>query len=288
MALTDILTAPLLISLGITLLLVGLIGMFFMQRLQEQNHKISSMFGLVTTMAEEMNYIRSRLQATPQQQNVQRVSVSGGGLDRQPIFENNLIPVSDGENEDDSDDDSEPDLDESEDDEDEEDEEDDEDEDDEDEEDTERNVIELLSESGTIKVINFGDLLNNVEEDANSVEELNDQYEGEISENNNLNELDELHEMDDLDELDEFDETASETNSLPKNNSTPLSGSIKSDLDFIKTIDISNLEETSSSNNIDYKKFSLNKLKEVAVSKGLIGENSKATKNAILKMLGSE
>jgi hypothetical protein len=230
-------------------------------------------------MAEEMNYIRSRLQATPQQQNVQRVSVSGGGLDRQPIFENNLIPVSDGENEDDSDDDSEPDLDESEDDEDDE---------DEDEEDTERNVIELLSESGTIKVINFGDLLNNVEEDANSVEELNDQYEGEISENNNLNELDELHEMDDLDELDEFDETASETNSLPKNNSTPLSESIKSDLDFIKTIDISNLEETSSSNNIDYKKFSLNKLKEVAVSKGLIGENSKATKNAILKMLGSE
>lgn len=276
MALTDILTAPLLISLGITLLLVGLIGMFFMQRLQEQNHKISSMFGLVTTMAEEMNYIRSRLQATPQQQNVQRVSVSGGGLDRQPIFENNLIPVSDGENEDDSDDDSEPDLDESEDDEDEED------------EDAERNVIELLSESGTIKVINFGDLLNNVEEDANSVEELNDQYEGEISENNNLNELDELQEMDDLDELDDFDDTASETNSLPKNNSTPLSESIKTELDFIKTIDISNLEETSSSNNIDYKKMSLNKLKEVAVSKGLIGENSKATKNAILKMLGSE
>ena len=280
MALTDILTAPLLISLGITLLLVGLIGMFFMQRLQEQNHKISSMFGLVTTMAEEMNYIRSRLQMAPQQQNVHRASVSGGGLDRQPTFENNLIPVSDGENEDDSDDDSEPDLDESE--------EDDEDDEDEEDEDAERNVIELLSESGTIKVINFGDLLNNVEEDANSVEELNDQYEGEISENNNLNELDELQEMDDLDELDDFDDTASETNSLPKNNSTPLSESIKTELDFIKTIDISNLEETSSSNNIDYKKMSLNKLKEVAVSKGLIGENSKATKNAILKMLGSE
>jgi len=34
--------------------------------------------------------------------------------------------------------------------------------------------------------------------------------------------------------------------------------------------------------------MSLNRLKEIALAKGLIGENSKATKNAILKLLGYE
>ena len=58
-----ILSIPFLITLGITLLLIGLLGIFFTQRLQELNHKITSMFGLVSTMAEEMNFMRSKMQA---------------------------------------------------------------------------------------------------------------------------------------------------------------------------------------------------------------------------------
>ena len=62
MALSELFTMPFLISLGITLLLVGFLGMFLTQKMMEQNHKISSMLGLVTTMAEELNFVRSRMQ----------------------------------------------------------------------------------------------------------------------------------------------------------------------------------------------------------------------------------
>ena len=61
MPLGEYLSVPFLISLGITLLLVGIIGMFFTQRLQEQNHKINSMVGLISTMAEELGYLRNKL-----------------------------------------------------------------------------------------------------------------------------------------------------------------------------------------------------------------------------------
>jgi len=104
MALSDILTVPFLISLGITLLLVGIVGFFFAQRLQEQNHKITSMFGLVTTMAEEMNFIRGRMQMMsyqgPLTQGGEKPTQNFGNLE-----EENLIPVSDGESEEDDDED---------------------------------------------------------------------------------------------------------------------------------------------------------------------------------------
>lgn len=256
MALSDIFTVPFLISLGITLLLVGLVGVFFVQRLQEQNHKIASMFGLVTTMAEEMNFIRGRLQmmsyqgSFPQgvQPQVNLADPSG------------LIPVSDGENDDDE---SDEDIDDSD------DESDDEDEDDSENDDEEsNNIIELSDEpTNTVKVINFDELMNSQEE----AEELDNNSE-------ELGELDELDDLEDDGKESEDEDDEEEQEKTIKN----------SDLEFIKTIDISNLEEPSDKNNVDYKKMSLNKLKEIAVAKGLINENSKATKNAILKLLGSE
>ena len=112
MSLGEYLSIPFFITLGITLLLVGIVGLFFTQRLQEQNHKINSMVGLVSTMAEEVNYLRSRL-------------VQVGGMPANPnatcdanvynysLFEtdtNKLIQVSDGE-EDDEDSDSDSDSD---------------------------------------------------------------------------------------------------------------------------------------------------------------------------------
>lgn len=253
MALSDILTVPFLISLGITLLLVGIVGFFFAQRLQEQNHKITSMFGLVTTMAEEMNFIRGRIQMMsyqgPLPQGGQQPTQNFGDLE-----EENLIPVSDGESEDDVDD-SDEDLD-------------DDDEADDDEEsecEEEPEVIELSHDpSGGVKVINFAEMLKSTEEP-----EEND---------NNSEELGELDELDDIEDLDDESEGSGGS---PENINS-------SNLEFIKSIDISNLEESGEKNTVDYKKMSLNKLKEIAVSKGLINENSKATKNAILKLLGSE
>ena len=59
MSISDLFATPVLVCLGICLSLIGLLGMFFMQKIMEQNHKISSMFGLVTTMEDELNFLIS-------------------------------------------------------------------------------------------------------------------------------------------------------------------------------------------------------------------------------------
>lgn len=261
MALSDILTVPFLISLGISLLLVGVVGFFFAQRLQEQNHKITSMFGLVTTMAEEMNFMRGRLQMMSYQGPLSSNPMAQQQQSFGDLEEENLIPVSDGENDNDESDDDELDED---------DESDDESADESDDESLEHEVIELSHDpSGGVKVINFAEMLQ-------STNDLED---------NNSEDLDELDEIEELDD----DSVSSEQNGSGESEDNQQENkNNNSDLEFIKTIDISNLEESGEKNTIDYKKMSLNRLKEIALAKGLIGENSKATKNAILKLLGYE
>ena len=61
MALSDILTPSFAFSLAICLLLTGLLGVFFTQKFAEQNHKMSSMLELVSTLANEMNMMRAHL-----------------------------------------------------------------------------------------------------------------------------------------------------------------------------------------------------------------------------------
>lgn len=299
MALSDILTVPFLVSLGITLLLVGLLGMFFVQRLQEQNHKMASMLGLVSTMAEELNFIRGRLQM------MSYVPQTGGSIQpdsrQQHTFSqssnaDNLIPVSDGENE--SDDDSE----ENDSDDNDSDSEENEDSSEEDNDDEESSVLEFIApieniielntsnpSLQTVKIINFGDLITsqseNIEENMEDLDEMQDI------------DADDLDDMDDIENLDDCDSDIgsdsdnenNENNKVQEEVTTELTEkATKENLSFIKSIDISNLEEHVESGNIDYKKMSMTKLKSIAVSKGLIQENSKATKNAILKLLASE
>uniref|UniRef100_A0A6C0AZR6 Rho termination factor N-terminal domain-containing protein n=1 Tax=viral metagenome TaxID=1070528 RepID=A0A6C0AZR6_9ZZZZ len=282
MALSDIFTMPFFFSLGITLLIVGLLGMYFIQKFQEQNHKIASMLGLVSTMAEELNFIRGRLQYGVQQ---------GGTNNPITVVENNasmvnLIPVSDGEDDDEDDED------------DDEDDEDDDDDDDDNEDEPENTIIELSNQS--VKVINFGEVFDSALENHN-IESLNE--EDDVEEDNNNNEDDDNEDADDdedeeddndeedyndedddddidntniqlleMDVLEEFQEEEEQEKSLDV--SQPV----------VKSINIVTLEESM----IDYKKMSLQKLKSIAVSKGLIQESSKATKNAILKLLGVE
>ena len=61
MLLSDFISSPFLLYLGITLAIIGAISMFFIHRLNDQNHKIVSMLGLVSTMAEELSVVRSKL-----------------------------------------------------------------------------------------------------------------------------------------------------------------------------------------------------------------------------------
>ena len=163
MGLADFLSTPFLISLGITFLLVGILGIFLSQKIMEQNHKISSMFGLVTTMADELNFLRSRLTAPVMQQ-----------VFKHEIVNEPLISVSDDDDE------------ESEDEVDEESEEDDESEDeDEDELEEDKLVfgeeVPLLEETdgSNIKVIQMGETLNFEEQSNNQEEEESEDLEEE-------------------------------------------------------------------------------------------------------------
>ena len=54
----------------------------------------------------------------------------------------------------------------------------------------------------------------------------------------------------------------------------------------LKSISITDLEEPNKKQ--DYKKMSINKLREVVVEKGIIAEASKLKKQDILKLLGDE
>jgi len=283
MAITDIFTIPTLISLGITLLLVGLVAMFFMQRLNEQNHKFASMLGLVTTMADELNYIRSQLQTGRHYQNG-GISVSekvneniSEGVNKTLNNETPLIDVSDDD--------------------------DDEDDDDDDDDDDDESVASLDDESvesldddddeeefkeSNIKKIDMGETLDTKfhcetlgEEDNDEPEEIqSEELEGDLE---SLN--DDLEEDLDVDESDgNVVATATETHADVNEEIINLSNA-----EFIKSIDISNLEESHKDNeSFDYKKMSLPKLKSLVVEKGLATDSSKLKKNELLKLLESE
>ena len=56
----------------------------------------------------------------------------------------------------------------------------------------------------------------------------------------------------------------------------------------LKSINISSLEEVKNSDSIDYKKFTLSKLRSIVVEKELVVDSSKLKKNELLKLLGAE
>ena len=60
-SLIDIFNPSFLIFLGIMVLVVALLIVYFEGKMREQNHKISSMLSLVSAMAEEVNIIRSNV-----------------------------------------------------------------------------------------------------------------------------------------------------------------------------------------------------------------------------------
>ena len=65
---------------------------------------------------------------------------------------------------------------------------------------------------------------------------------------------------------------------------------MEDDMTFLKTVSINDLGEGFDAHILktDYKKMSLNKLREVVVSKSIILDASKLKKNEILKLLGDE
>ena len=290
MSLSDIITTPFLICLGVSLLLIGLLGMYFTHKLGDQDHKISSMFGLVSSMAEEMNYMRSKFQTisfstgqqggtTSQQQQQQQNNVDS-------TSNNKLIDVSDGEDLDnDSDSDSEGDSDS----EDDSDSDGDADSDGEGDDNIQIAQFDILNDiNSSIKVINISenfsinkplnlpsnivdiDTDNEDDNDNNSIQSLSDSSTSSVS----------IQNIEDL-----------STTEIASTSSIGIENLMNADI--LKKINISNLEESSHSKtdeSIDYKKMTIANLRTLVVSKGLStnAAAAKLKKEELIKMLTAE
>ena len=118
---------------------------------------------------------------------------------------------------------------------------------------------------------------NNLEEIVDldqSIFNLEDTIEDTIENNGNIKSI-HLEEPIDLNFINKENESMNENE--------PMNEFLTSDL---KSISITDLEETNKKQ--DYKKMSINKLREVVVEKGIIAEASKLKKQDLLKLLGDE
>jgi hypothetical protein len=257
MALADIFNPTFFLILGIVMLLLGLLVIYFETKLRDQNHKISSMVSLVSAIAEE---IRGRKpnsfpMQTPNSFPIENINSL---FSMNSMMNSSLIPVSDNEDEDEDDE---------EDDEDDETDNNDDEDDDGDDDDYEHqdDNSEKTRFTTPNEIINIG-------EHEEKINIFNSEYDDE----NDLEEMDELNDL-----VNELEETNFDTDVI----------NIKEDgnnFDFLKTIHIDNLEEDIDTDKLDYKKFSLNKLRNIVVEKGLVTDSSKLKKHDLFKLLGVE
>jgi len=271
-SLVDIFNPSFFMFLGILVLVAALLVVYFESKMREQNHKMASMLSLITCIAEEMNDIKSQPRVggsypiQPFNSNFNPNSNSNletSNINNTHIITTDLIQVSD-DSDSDSDSNSEDNDSES-------------GSDSDSENDSVKEVIEI-GEQSDIKVLKL------------NISSMNN-----IDENNNVDDLDDLNNLDDLDDLNILDEdhfsddSASVDSNEEKNDIEEQKNEEINILDLnLKSINISNLEEVKNPNSIDYKKFTLNKLRSTVVEKGLVDDSSKLKKNELLKLLGAE
>jgi len=287
-ALSELFTPTFLMFLGILLLVVALVVVYFESKMRDQNHKIASMLSLVSTLAEDMNGVKMGLnqvamhqmggQQMGGQQMNQMNQMNQMGTQSPPLENsnkslylqetNNLIAVSD-------DDDSDEDTD------------------------------SVMDDSGSdIDAASLSD------EDHNSDDESSDEDEHLVkvlrlnipapgnNEDMGFNGAEELGDLDDL--MDEALSVSSDDSSeyqLDIQASDFISAEeIKDETHLnisasdLKTINIS-LEEGGEEHgveSVDYKKLPLPKLRNIVTEKGLAADAAKMKKNELLKLLESE
>jgi hypothetical protein len=300
-SLADLFNPSFLMFLGILVLVASLLVVYFESKNREQNHKINSMFSIVSSLAEEVHNLKLGLS---------QVSFSGGNKDFIPhnftedenlvkpnnlnnLNNLNLIPVSDDDNSD------------------------------EESEESEELDLESVVSSSSSEDLNINDLDDHddksINSDKNKIKILKinmpENFENENSSNENI-ELDEMgdYEISDSESLSsksnehvdnllllkniqnndiendnlevENDNLEIENDNLENSLENINSNILDISSSELKTINI-NLED---SNNeiIDYKKLPLPKLRSIVLEKGLINDSSKLKKNELLKLLGIE
>lgn len=273
-SLADLFNPTFLMFLGILVLVVALLVVYFESKMREQNHKIASMLSLVSTLAEDMNGVKMGLN---------HLAIRGGNGFQQPDnvlrenlgnSETKLIEVSDDDESDNEDSDNEQTDNET---------------NSEESDEINNDDLESLeddsdteSESSTddIKVVklqvsNEDIVENELHEDANNLEFEPAEDLAEFEINDELPEISDDYVEEVLDLKYELEEKGEP--SMPS----------ASDL---KTISINLGEEQPHEDNIDYKKLQLAKLRSIVVEKGLTSnaEATKLKKHELLKLLGAE
>jgi hypothetical protein len=277
-SLVDIFNPSFFMFLGILVLVVALLVVYFETKMREQNHKMASMLNLITCMADEMNLIKIHLS-----NHITNNVVGGTGPTFQPsnletndihIIKTDLIPVSDdSESESESDNHSENSI-----------------EDDESDNGSEsssgsnsedieeiQNIIEI-GDNSDIKVLKLN--LSNI----NDID---------IDDSKNVNDFEDLHELEDIEEdddlsIDSVSVSSNDEDNVNENKNDNDNDEIDISKLNLKSINISSLEEIKNSTSVDYKKFTLSKLRSIVVEKELVVDSSKLKKNELLKLLGAE
>ena len=244
---SEIFSTSFLFSVAIIIIAVGGLFAYFNYRLSENNHKMQAMMGLVSTMAEEMQYFRSKIHSNPITTNNNDTHIVPnflGGSNK----EDELIEVSDSEIEED-------DLSEAED-----------------------SETESLEESDELEEDE------DLEDDLSEAESLEEDNKKIITIDIDLGATNEMMSFD----SEEIEDTNINANDLNLSNLEDLDVSLKS---IAIDMDISNIGDTNITINKekdDYKKMSLNKLRDLVCEKGLVKDASKLKKNELLKLLGAE
>jgi hypothetical protein len=277
MAISDLFSTSFLFSIAIIIILIGGIFAYVSYRMAEQDHKLTSMVNLVSILAQDLRFVKSKLVIledtnTNNTNTLQYSSDIIGGKES-----SDLISVSDGEDDDEYTDD---------------DENTDDDEDTEDdgntscEEDDDELLDEYNNSNEQIKILNLTLANENIDNDS-PIEDLGDDFEPSDTPQS-TDDIKTIH----LETPITFEETEV---TIPSEDANPLISS--DDISFLtkgsfdmKNVTITDLGEAEDihSSKSEYKKMSLNKLREVVVNKGVVSDASKLKKNDILKLLGDE
>ena len=281
-SLTDLFNPTFLMFLGILLLAIALLVLYFESKFRDQNHKISSMLSLVSSLAEELNSNKLMVNHLTMMGAGNLQSVTSQHIGKKPETQpSNLIDVSDDDDDDDDDDDVD-------DDDEDDDDEDDDDEDDDDDDDDEKNGF-TLEENNVIQIGEDVKILKiNISEYNN---DNDDDVENELDKNvDNLDDLDELVSDSGSSKSDREENNTEEFLSLDYNNIEELENTLteeKVSLFDLKSINMSSLEEESKEI-IDFKKMSIPKLRSIVSERGLSTETAKLKKSDLLKLLEVE
>ena len=275
-------TSSFLFSIAIIVILTGCIFAYINYKMTEQDHKLTSMVNLVSILAQDLHFVKSKFNYS------QKVEPNVLHYPSQLVGgENNssLISVSDNEDLEDEDED------EDEDEEEDEDEDEDDYEDDDIDEDLVEDDFDFISENTQdhIKLLNLSLANDNIENNL-QIEELTTNYSNleDVKTIYFINEDDKEDVEEDVKEDVKEDDIKEEVIDFGPDGTDSVY--VSDHKHFLKNLvitdDLGDIQDLSSKT--EYKKMSTNKLREVVVSKGIITDASKLKKQEILKLLGDE